>query len=100
MRLTSLNENSEQGYDKHQSNPVAVKRRTKRNKARREAERAGKVKKGDGKHVHHKKPLSKGGSNKKSNLSVTSANTNWKEGNTVSTSIKKNGKASWRKKKS
>ena len=33
-------------------------------------ERAGLVKKGDGKHVDHKKPLSKGGTNKRSNLRV------------------------------
>ena len=36
-------------------------------------EKDGKVKKGDGKDVGHKKPLAKGGSNKKSNLKVTSA---------------------------
>ena len=33
-------------------------------------ERAGLVSKGDGKHVDHKKPLSKGGSNNRSNLRV------------------------------
>jgi len=32
----------------------------------------GKVKKGDGKDVAHKKPLAKGGSNKKANLKVAS----------------------------
>ena len=35
-------------------------------------EQAGKVSKGDGKEVNHKKPLSKGGGNKRSNLNVTS----------------------------
>ena len=35
-------------------------------------EREGKVKKGDGKDVGHKKPLAKGGSNKRSNLKVAS----------------------------
>ena len=34
---------------------------------------AGKGKKGDGKDVHHTKPVSKGGSNKKGNLKVAKA---------------------------
>jgi len=37
---------------------------------------AGKVSKGDGKDVAHKKPLAKGGSNKKSNLKVASQSKN------------------------
>ena len=37
---------------------------------------AGKVKKGDGKHVDHKTPLDAGGSNAKSNRRVVSAKTN------------------------
>jgi 5-methylcytosine-specific restriction endonuclease McrA len=36
----------------------------------------GRVSKGDGKDVDHKKPLSKGGGNGKSNLRVTSKNSN------------------------
>lgn len=36
----------------------------------------GKVRKGDGKHVDHKVPLSKGGSNSRSNLRVRSASSN------------------------
>jgi 5-methylcytosine-specific restriction endonuclease McrA len=36
----------------------------------------GKVSKGDGKDVDHKKPLSKGGGNKRSNLRVTSKTAN------------------------
>jgi len=52
------------------SKPKNIKKRVKRNKARRILERLGLVKKGDGKHVDHKKPLSKGGSNKRSNLRV------------------------------
>ena len=39
-------------------------------------EREGLVKKGDGKHVNHIKPLSKGGSNKRSNLSVRNGRRN------------------------
>ena len=41
-----------------------------RNAARREALKAGLVKKGDNKQVDHKKPLSKGGTNAKSNLRI------------------------------
>jgi len=52
------------------SKPKNIKKRVLRNKARRMLERAGLVRKGDGKHVDHKKPLSKGGSNKRSNLRV------------------------------
>lgn len=44
--------------------------------ARRRAEKAGQVKKGDGKDVDHKRPLSKGGSNTKANTRVQSASKN------------------------
>jgi len=50
--------------------------RAERNKARRALEKQGRVRKGDGKHVDHKKPLSKGGSNKKSNFRVRSGKAN------------------------
>jgi hypothetical protein len=39
-------------------------------------EKAGKVHKGDGKDVDHKTPLSKGGTNAKSNLRVVDRSTN------------------------
>jgi len=45
---------------------------------------AGKVSKGDGKEVDHKKPLSKGGSTAKSNLRVVSKAVNRKKGNRTS----------------
>lgn len=51
----------------------------KRKKARYEMEKEGKVSKGDGKHVDHKKPLTNGGSNSKSNLQVVSAKENLKK---------------------
>tara|TARA_Y100000593_G_C4294046_1_gene329712 strand:+ start:49 stop:1188 length:1140 start_codon:yes stop_codon:yes gene_type:complete len=57
------------------------KDRAARNQARKVAEREGKVKKGDGKEIDHKKPLSKGGSNAKSNQRVVSRATNRKKGN-------------------
>ncbi len=43
---------------------------------RREAEKKGLVKKGDGKDLDHKKPLSKGGANKLSNARVTTPSAN------------------------
>ncbi len=58
------------------SRPEVIKKRTQQNAARREAEKAGLVKKGDGKDVDHKTPLSKGGSNDKKNLRVVPASEN------------------------
>jgi hypothetical protein len=65
-------------YDKkYQSSPEQVKNRTARNKARAEAIEDGVVKKGDRtKDIDHKKPLSEGGSNAKSNRRVMSASKN------------------------
>ena len=63
-------------YSVSQASEKEKKNRAKRNTARRQAEKAGKVSKGDGKDVHHKKPLCKGGGNEKSNQSVVSASTN------------------------
>ena len=47
-----------------------------RNKARAELMRDGKVKKGDGKDVDHKKPLSKGGTTTRSNIAAKPASAN------------------------
>jgi hypothetical protein len=63
----------QQAYD---GKPSVVKDRAKRNAARRELEKEGKVSKGDGKDVDHKKPLSKGGGNGRSNLRVRSSSAN------------------------
>ena len=64
-------------YDKaYGARPEQKEARAQRNAARREAEREGKVSKGDGKDVDHKKPLSKGGSNSKSNLRLASKKKN------------------------
>jgi len=52
--------------------PKRKKDRAKRNKARRQLMKEGLVRKGDGKVVDHKKPLSKGGSTARSNLQVRS----------------------------
>lgn len=48
---------------KYNATDVQKKRRAMRNKARRDAMKAGKVRKGDGMDVHHVKPVSKGGTN-------------------------------------
>ena len=61
---------------KYNSRPANVKKRMARNNARAELAREGKVKKGDGKDVDHKRPLSKGGGNGRSNLRVLSAHRN------------------------
>jgi len=61
---------------KYDSKPEVKKRRALRNKARRKLMKEGLVRVGDGKHVDHKKPLSKGGSTKRSNLRVISARKN------------------------
>jgi hypothetical protein len=65
-------ERSKAYYEKYHATPKAKKERAARNAARRDAEKAGRVSKGDGKEVHHKKALSNGGSNAPSNLEVTS----------------------------
>jgi hypothetical protein len=55
-------------YEAYDGTESVKKDRAKRNAARKMMEDDGKVKKGDGKDVNHKKALSKGGTNKKSNL--------------------------------
>jgi hypothetical protein len=72
--------NGKRDYSKQKANDDKnAKNRAKRNAARREAIRDGKASVGDGTHVDHKKPLSEGGSNSKSNRRVVSAKTNLKK---------------------
>ena len=64
-------------YDKaYNARPEQVNNREKRNAARAELMREGKVKKGDGKDVDHKKMLDGNGTNAKSNLRVVDKTTN------------------------
>lgn len=59
---------------KYNSSPTQKKRRAQRNAARRKMEKAGKVKKGDGKDVDHKNMNT--ANNSTSNLRVQSKSTN------------------------
>lgn len=79
-------------YKKYHSSDKAKKERNMRNQARRRAIRAGKVRKGDGKEIDHKRPISKGGSNKPKNLRVVSRKTNRQGGAKITNGRKKNGK--------
>ena len=63
-------------YDEYHAKPEQKKNRAARNAARRESG----LQKGDGKEVDHKKPLSKGGSNAKSNRRVVSRHANRTKG--------------------
>lgn len=73
---------SERDYTKERlaESPQRRKDRAKRNKARRQLEREGKVSKGDDKVVNHKRALSKGGGTARSNLSVHSQKASNREG--------------------
>ncbi len=63
-------------YKTYHSKPEQKKKRADRNKARAQAEKAGKVKKGDGKDVDHKKPMRNGGKTTKGNTRVRSKSAN------------------------
>ena len=60
----------------YNSTPKAKLERAARNKARRQATAKGKVSKGDGKDIDHKKPLRSGGSTAESNTRVRSKTAN------------------------
>jgi len=68
--------NYKQEYANYDGTEVVKKKRAQRNKARRMLEATGAVKKGDGKDVDHKKPLSKGGTTVMSNLKAKPAAAN------------------------
>ena len=65
--------NYKKEYKRDHASSTAKKNRAKRNAANR------KLKPGKGKEVDHKVPLSKGGTNKRSNLRVVSRKTNRKK---------------------
>ena len=76
-------------YDNYQGKPEQVKNRAARNKGRSIMEKAGKVSKGDGKHVNHVVPLSQGGSADAKNLSVKKAGDNLSYARTKTGAMKK-----------
>ena len=59
-------------YEEYHGKPEQKRNRNNRNKARRKMG----LKTGDPREVDHKRPLSKGGSNGRSNLRITSKRTN------------------------
>ena len=69
-------------YNSYHAKPEQVKKRAMRNQARRELAEEGRVHKGDGKDVDHKRPLRSGGTNAKSNLRVENVakNRGWRKG--------------------
>ena len=77
-------------YEQYQGKPEQIKKRAKRNSARAELMKEGRVSKGDGQDVDHIKPLSKGGSSSKSNLKVKSASANRSFSRNSDHSVKRN----------
>lgn len=65
----------------YNARPENVEKRVKNNAARKEAMASGKVHKGDGKDVDHKRPLDQGGGNNADNLRVVDAaqNRGWRK---------------------
>lgn len=72
------------------SKPGVVKKREEQNKARELFIKEGLVHKNDGKDVDHKKPLSKGGTNEKSNLRAVPASQNRSFDRNANGSLKRN----------
>jgi 5-methylcytosine-specific restriction endonuclease McrA len=69
--------NYKEEYENYHGKKEQIENRAKRNAARSKMGLA----KGDPKEIDHKIPLSKGGSNKKSNLRAVSQKTNREKGN-------------------
>lgn len=72
----SKRRNYKKEYANYQGKPEQIKNRSLRNQARRKMAHEGKVHKGDGKDVDHKRPMAKGGRNSRSNLRVRSSRAN------------------------
>ena len=84
----------------YKSKPDQIKKRVLRNKARRQAIKEGKAKVGDGTSVEHKKPLSKGGTNSKSNLKIVSFEDNSSFDRNSDKSVRRNTPGIFKKKTS
>jgi hypothetical protein len=68
--------NYKKEYANYQGKPEQIRKRSMRNKARRKLMKEGRVRKGDGKDVDHKQPISLGGGNNPSNLRIQTDNAN------------------------
>ena len=69
--------NYKEEYEEYHGKPGQIKKRAKRNKARKDMG----LEKGNENEVDHKTPLSKGGGNSKKNLRVTTRKANHKKYN-------------------
>ena len=99
VRSPTAHRTKEQASKQWQERSPASKAKNKVwKKARRVLEKEGAVTKGDGKDVSHKKPLSKGGGNSRSNLTVQSKAKN--RGHGMSPGGTKKGTTAKRKTKS
>lgn len=76
MAQSRAKRNYRQEYDRYQGKPEQIKNRAARNSARAEMAKEGKVHKGDGMDVDHRKPIVRGGGNDRSNLRVQTDNAN------------------------
>lgn len=86
---TNSKKYNKKNYKKYWGSKKAIAERSERNKARRILTKEGRLKKGDGKEVDHKKPLSKGGTNSKKNLTVTTRKANRRRGAAIANANKK-----------
>ena len=76
--------------NKYKAKPEQIEMRVQRNKARRQAIREGVVSKNDGIELDHIKPLSKGGSNTKSNIRLRTKSENSSFSRNSDNSVKRN----------
>ena len=83
----------------YNATPQATAKRVENNSARKSLIKDGKAHVGDGKDVDHIRPLSKGGSNSKSNLRVVPASTNRSFARTSTSALKSQTSKKERKKK-
>ena len=74
MAKTKSKRDYKKEYEEYHKKPIQMKRRAQRNAARREMEKDGKVRKGDGKDVDHKDKNT--ANNSKKNLRVKSKSSN------------------------
>jgi hypothetical protein len=86
--MTNGKRDYDREYKEYHASEKEKNKRVLRNAARREFARMGLVRKGDGKDVDHKKPLSKGGNNASGNLRVRSAHSNRSYARTSTSAIR------------